>query len=484
MPPRLTPKGFSTFIAFNSCARKTLGNPSRSLSVYRPGCLQRHPLPCPSKRVSDKRSIHATAPSRAAAKNPYEVLGVKPDATAAEIKKTYFSLARKYHPDTNSDKGAREKFVEIQEAYDILKDEKKRAAYDQYGSASQSPGFDPNAFAGFGRGQGFPGFAGGFAGGDFGGSSRRASGDLFEQLFNSFAGQGGPRAGPRGNIRGDDIEASLSINFLEACKGTKKKVTITPVTDCGTCSASGLKPGVERTTCSTCKGTGSRTFVIDSGFQMSSTCNACDGVGSTVPRGGECGSCGGAGKVRTKQTIQVNIPVGAEDGMAIRIPNAGDAPLMGKGPKGDLYIRLHVTSSNLFTRQGGNLYYQARIPFHRALLGGIVRVPTLDGEVDVRIPGGTQQGEEMVLKGRGVSYLHGGGNGDLFVKFALQIPRSLTKRQRELLEAYADDVEKRTPGGKSAKDPKSEPLSVDNDSGGVPPEEGSERTKEEKRATG
>jgi len=186
----------------------------------------------------------------------------------------------------------------------ILKDEKKRADFDAYGSASQNPGFDPNGFSGFsgfGAG-GFPGFGG------FRQPQGRGS-DLFEELFSSFGGDAGPRRSRR-NQQGDDVQATLTINFLEACKGTKKKVTVTAVNDCSTCSATGLKPGTQRTTCSTCKGTGSQTFVISNGFQMASTCQACGGVGTTIPRGGECSPCGGAGKVRMKSTIDVSIPAG------------------------------------------------------------------------------------------------------------------------------------------------------------------------------
>lgn len=186
-----------------------------------------------------------------------------------------------------------------------MKDDKKRAAYDQYGSASQQPGFDPNAFSGFGGGAG-----GGFGGfqdfaSAFGGGGRGASSDLFEQLFGSL---GGGRS--RGPSRGADLEAHVSISFLDACKGATRKVTISPVTNCGTCSGSGLKAGAKRSTCSACGGTGNRTFVIDNGFQMASTCNVCNGVGSTVPRNGQCGSCGGVGKVRTRKTVDVSIPAG------------------------------------------------------------------------------------------------------------------------------------------------------------------------------
>ncbi|TFK41328.1 hypothetical protein BDQ12DRAFT_679272 [Crucibulum laeve] len=456
MPPRVPTQGFSSFIAFYSCSRQVAGIGSRAFSIYRSRCLR---TPTANSqhlvragRITDKRTLHATAPCRAP-KNPYEVLGLKPDASAADIKKTYFSLARKYHPDTNPDKNARDKFVEIQEAYDILKDDKKRAAFDQYGSASQQQGFDPNAFSG----GGFPGFGGGgFGGGGFArggfsgfedlgaafGAGRRGSSDLFEQLFGASAGRT-RGSGFSENVRGADIEAAVNVSFLDACKGTKKKVSYSPVINCTSCSGTGLKEGAKRSTCTTCNGSGTQTFVIDNGFHMASTCRTCSGTGSTIPRGSQCSTCGGVGKVRTTKTIDVDIPAGVEDGMSIRVSNAGDAAMSGKGSAGDLLVRVNVAPSKVFKRQGSNLYHEIRIPFYTAILGGRVRVPTLDGDVDVRVPGGTQQGEEMVLKGRGVPSVYGGSNGDLFVAFSVGLPRSLSKRQRELLQAYTDDMEGR-----------------------------------------
>ncbi|KAJ3718351.1 hypothetical protein C8R42DRAFT_585952 [Lentinula raphanica] len=456
MPPRVPTRGFSSFISFYSCVKPSIPAP-QSFSARQFRCLHSATQNTftktltPAKRPGDKRAFHASSP-HAAPKDPYEVLGVKRDASAADIKKTYFSLARKYHPDTNPDKTAQNKFIEIQEAYDVLKDEKKRAAYDQYGAASQQPGFDPNAFSGFGGagGAGFGGFQD-FASA-FGGGGRGGSSDLFEQLFSQF-GAGGRRRGPQ---RGADLETYISISFLEACKGTTRKVTITPVTNCDTCSGSGLKAGAKRTTCTTCGGSGTRTFVIDSGFQMSSTCNACDGVGSTVPRSGQCGSCGGVGKVRTRKTVDVSIPPGVEDGMVIRIPNSGDAPISGTGLAGDLLVRLNVASSKQFQRQGSNLYHSVKIPLHTALLGGRVRVPTLDGDVDVRVPSGTQPGEEMKLRGRGVPRVDRNDTGDLFVTFSVVLPRSLTDKQRKLLQEYADDVEGRTPSSNEPSKSKKE----------------------------
>ncbi|KAF9229582.1 hypothetical protein BS17DRAFT_688229 [Gyrodon lividus] len=440
MISRFPSRGLSSFISFYACARQQTKPARRTFSAYHPLNAQSHHTQKHKTRA--KRVFHTSASLSAGTKNPYEVLGVSKDASAAEIKKIYFALARKYHPDTNPDKDAQEKFVQIQGAYDTLKDEKKRAAYDQYGAASQQPGFDPNAFA---RNP-FGGAAGGF--GDFseafGGGS--AQGDLFSQLFGgAFGGRARSAAGFSQSAKGADIEARVSVTFMDACKGTVRSVNVNPVSTCSTCTGTGLKRGAKRATCSSCHGTGTRTFVIDSGFQMASTCGTCFGTGSTIPRGSQCDGCGGQGHVRSKKTVSVDIPPGVEDGMTIRVPSAGDASLSGKGSYGDLLVRVSVAPSKIFRRQGANLHHEARIPVHTALLGGRVRVPTLDGHVDVRVPTGTQHGEEMVLRNHGVTSVFGGDKGDLFVSFAVQLPRSLTGRQREILQQYADDVEGRNP---------------------------------------
>ncbi|KAI5991559.1 DnaJ protein [Pisolithus albus] len=440
---RFTSQGFSSFVSFYACARQQLTHSYRN----HPGtCPRLPPLDAPTHHVSrskckSKRGFHTSAPLSAGAKNPYEVLGVGKDASSADIKKAYFSLARKYHPDTNPDKGAQQRFLEIQEAYDTLKDDKKRAAYDQYGSASQQPGFDPNAFA---RNPFANAGAGGFAGfQNFSEAFGSAQGDLFSQLFGgAFGGRARP-GGFQQSSRGSDVEARVNVSFMDACKGTSLNLNVNPVTTCPTCSGTGLKRGAKRATCSACHGTGTQTFVIDSGFQMASTCGACFGTGSTVPRGSQCFTCGGQGHIRTKKTVKVDIPPGVEDGMTIRVPAAGDAPLSGKGNHGDLLVRVGVSPSKIFRRQGANLHHEARIPMHVAILGGRIRVPTLDGHVEVRVPGGTQHGEEMVLRDHGVPSVFGSGKGDLFVSFIVQLPRSLSKRQREILQQYADDVEGR-----------------------------------------
>ncbi|KAN0124722.1 hypothetical protein V8E52_001274 [Russula decolorans] len=433
MSLRLPSQGVHSLISYYSCPRSTI-NPLSMRSMATLYHLRDAKLPTCARSQFSKRFFHASRPSHAP-KDPYQLLGVGKDATPAEIKKVYFSLARKYHPDTNPDKNAQDKFVEIQEAYDILKDEKKRAAFDQYGAASQQPGFDPEAFA---RNP----FAGGF-GSTFGHGGGQS--DLFDQLFGALGGRGrGGNSGFTQNIRGADIEASVGVSFMEAAKGTSRTIKVNPVVDCGACTGTGLKAGSQRSKCPTCNGSGTRTFVIDSGFQMASTCPTCQGVGTVIPRGHHCRECDGIGKVRGRKSVKVDIPAGIEDGMTIRVPNAGDAPDHGKGPAGDVLVRVNVAASKVFRRQGSNVYHDARIPLHTALLGGRVRVPTLDGDVDVRVPGSTQQGQEMVLKSHGIQPVFGGEKGDLFVTFTVQIPRSLTDRQREILQEYADDVEGRS----------------------------------------
>ncbi|GAA5957889.1 hypothetical protein JCM21900_001300 [Sporobolomyces salmonicolor] len=386
-----------------------------------------------AKRASGVRTFHASR--MALAKNPYQVLGVGKDASTSEIKKSYYQLAKKFHPDSNKEKGAKEKFVEIQEAYDTLSDDKKRADFDRFGAASQQPGFDSDAYArassSFG-GAGFGDFFGGGAGGP-------AGADIFESLFGAF-GRGGS-AGPRQSPVGDDIEISLSVPFIDAAKGSSRTVAISPVVDCHTCKGSGMKEGMKKTTCGSCGGSGTRTFTIQSGFQMASTCAACGGSGHVAPPGSNCGTCAGVGKVRERRTVEVKIPPGVDDGMKIRIDGKGDAPLGGKGRTGDLYVRVNVLPSKVFTRQGSNLYENISVPFYTAILGGKAPVKTLDRDVEVKVPSGTQPGEEMVLRGRGVKKLYKDEHGDLIVRFNVAMPRSLTPAQRRILEQYVAETE-------------------------------------------
>lgn len=314
----------------------------------------------------------------------------------------------------------------------MLSDSKKKAAFDQYGTTDGSPGFDPFGGAGGPGGfGGFGGFGGGFGG--FGGGGASAGGpsasDIFEGLFGSaFGGSGGrgrsQTQGFAGETRGEDLEVNVSISFEEACRGASRSIVTNPVERCQPCSGGGLKPGARKSSCAACGGTGARTFVIQGGYQMNTTCPACGGSGLSVKQEDQCTSCEGVGRVRGRRTVQVNIPAGVDDGAKVRVDGAGDVPLQGAGRPGALYVRVNVQPSKTWRRQGANLYFPAALPVHTAILGGRVRVPTLDGDVELRVPAGTQVGDEMLLRGRGVPNLaRRSEKGDLLVQFEVQIPR-------------------------------------------------------------
>jgi molecular chaperone DnaJ len=393
------------------------------------------------------QAFHAS-PSSHAAKNHYDILGVSKDASAAEIKRAYYGLAKKYHPDTNKDPGAKEKFTEAQQAYEVLSDSDKRAAYDRFGGAAfdQNGGFDPNA-AGFGAGAGaggpFSGF-GGFGGGGFGGGF--GANINMDDIFGAFTGgRHGRRRGPfQATVMvGEDIEVQTSISFMDAAKGTTKTVYITPMVHCNSCGGSGLKSGKKRSSCRTCGGSGTIN-IVQGPFQMSSTCNACGGVGTSIPRGSECNSCGGDGVVREKRQISIDIPAGVEDGMRLRIAGEGDSPPAEPGAqtqRGDLFVSIRVAPDKRFNRAGSDVLYTASIPFTTALLGGEVTVPTLDGEVKVRVGTGTSTGDKITLPGMGMRRLNSRrGNGDLRVEFKVALPKYLTPNQRTILEVLADEM--------------------------------------------
>lgn len=425
---------------------------------------------CPSNTAShfQKRNFHSSRPQQADSKDPYSVLGVKKDAAQAEIKKAYYSLAKKFHPDVNKEPGAKERYQNVQEAYDTLSDEQKRAAYDRFGPMSQQPGFDPNAFAsgaGFGAGSPF----GDMFGGD--------PGDVFSSLFGAFGGGRSGRPGQQSQNQvfvGDDLEASITIPFAEMAKGTTRTVSVTPIVDCPKCKGSGAREGAKAQTCSPCKGTGTITFVVQSGFTMASTCQSCSGSGTRIAEKDLCSTCGGVGKVRDSKEVEVKIPAGVEDGMKIKLTAQGNAPVGGgkNGRPGDLYVRVNVAPSRIFRRQGSNIYTEVKIPFHSALLGGTARVPTLDNEIEVHIPRGTQPGEELVLKGRGVKHLYKQWVGDLIVKFNVTIPRSLNPDQRAALMDYvaATEGNKTTKTSSSASTSTSPPPSSNDQQPDLKPE--------------
>lgn len=417
----------------------------------------------PSAWPSQRRAFSATSPNEAV-KDPYQTLGVSKGASASEIKKAYYTLAKKYHPDTNKDANAKERFSEAQSAYELLQDPKKKQMWDQYGAAAfdESAGFDPrggaggNPFAGAagagaaGAGGPFQGFGGGF-GSEFN----------FEDLFGAFTGQGRRGRGGRPTpfqeeiLVGENIEVYTNISFMEAAKGIAKDVFVTPLVRCDTCKGGGLRKGSQRQKCSACKGTGTKVHFMQQGFQMASTCDVCGGQGVSIPRGSECGTCGGNGVVRQRKTVHVDIPGGVEDGMRLRIAGEGDAAPTGiaanpdaKSAQGDLYVFIRVAPDSRFSRNGADVLYTATIPLTTALLGGEVDVPTLDGEVKVKVATGTGTGDKITLGGMGMRRLGGrrAASGDLRVEFKVGMPKYLSANQRTILEMLADEM-----GDKTAK---------------------------------
>lgn len=388
------------------------------------------------------------------------MLGVKKDASTSDIKKAYYALAKKYHPDTNKDAGAKDRFAEAQSAYELLSDPKKKEAWDQYGAAAfdQGAGFDPSGGAGgpFGGAGGFGGFAGFGNGGGFGGADIN-----FEDIFGAFTGGARRGRGSRQSpfqeeiLVGENIEVQTNISFMDAAKGCTKEILITPLVQCKTCGGGGLKKGQSRSQCKKCGGTGTRVHFMQAGFQMASTCDACGGQGVVIPRGGECGTCNGIGVVRERKTVSLDIPGGVEDGMRLRVSGEGDAPPTGtaanpdaRSTRGDLYVFIRVAPDSKFQRAGADVLYTASIPLTTAVLGGEVTVPTLDGETKVKVPTGTGTGDKITLGGMGMKKLGArrGATGDLRVEFKVAMPKYLTSNQRTILEMLAEEM-----GDKTAK---------------------------------
>jgi len=422
--------------------------------------------------TQDKQCFHTTRRLLATPNDPYGVLGVNKGATAAEIKKSYYGLAKKFHPDTNKDPTAKDKFAEIQSAYEILSDPKKREQFDQFGAA----GFDTSG----GPGPGGHPFGGGHPFSGFGNAGGFGANINFEDLFSAFTGgRGGPFGGAAGGfsggrgggfqqfMQGEDIEIQATISFAEAAKGTAKTINIVPMVTCHTCSGGGLKKGSKRSNCRACGGTGTRVHFASGGFQMASTCGECGGSGTGIPRGSECSTCGGDGVVRERKTLTVDIPAGIENGMRLRVVGEGDAPPTGRAPepnvkaaRGDLYVLVRVIPDPKFTRSGSDILYTATIPLTTAILGGEISIPTLDGNTKVRVPTGTNTGDKTSLAGKGMPKLGGrrGGYGDLRVEFKVAMPKHLSSNQRTIVEMLADEMGDKTAkrimnfGGKKVED--------------------------------
>ena len=351
----------------------------------------------------------------------YDVLGVNKSASKEEIKKAYRKLALKYHPDkTKGDKTSEEKFKEASEAYHVLSDEKRKTNYDQFGHA---------AFEGAGGGsQGFGGF-------DFNSSSFS---DIFEDFFGDFGGGGSSK---RSSNRGNDLRYDVSINLEDAYKGLEKNVKYTTYKKCSSCSGSGAAKGSKPIKCSYCSGRG-KVRTNQGFFTIQQTCPQCSGYGETI--GDPCKTCSGNGKVQGSENVTVKIPKGVDDGTRIRLSGKGEAGSKG-GSNGDLYLFISIDNHNIFKRSEENLYYELPISFSNATLGTNVEVPSIDGgKSKIKIPSGTQHGKQFRLKGKGMPVLRRNVFGDLYIKVVTQVPTSLSKRQKEILEEF-NEIESNKP---------------------------------------
>jgi molecular chaperone DnaJ len=340
----------------------------------------------------------------------YEILGADRDTSEAELKKKFRKLAMQYHPDKNpGDKEAEEKFREVGQAYDVLKDPEKKAAYDRYGHA---------AFEGNSAGPGGPGGAG--AAGGFS--------DIFEDLFGDFMGGGG---GQRQSQRGSDLRFNIDLDFSEAYSGLKRDIKINTYVMCGGCKGTGGEEGAQPMTCGTCNGAG-KVRSSQGFFMVERACPNCGGNGQIISK--PCRPCGGEGRVQREKTINVNIPAGVDDGTRIRVSGEGEAGPNGTA-NGDLYLFVQLKPHSLFNRDGADLLIEAKVPMTLAALGGSVDVPTPSGgKVRVTIPAGTQSGHRFRLRGKGMPIINRSNKGDLYVDVYTEIPVSLSKQQRKVLE--------------------------------------------------
>jgi len=346
----------------------------------------------------------------------YDVLGVNKNSTADQIKTAYRKLAVKFHPDKNKgDKASEEKFKEASEAYHVLSDNERKQSYDNFGHAA----FENGA-----------GGKGGFGNFDFSSSFS----DIFEDFFSDFGGRSG-RKSRRTNFRGADLRYDLSITLEEAYTGKKQDIKFSTSEKCNTCGGSGSKPGHDAGSCSMCGGHG-QVRSNQGFFTVQQTCPQCSGTGEEITN--PCNNCGGQGKKQTSKRLSVTIPKGVDDGTRIRLAGKGEAGTKGAG-SGDLYLFINVYSHELFKRSDENLFFERPISIADAALGTSIEIPTINGgKAKIKIPSGTQSGKQFRLKDKGMPYMRGSGNGDLYVQVNTEVPVSLNKEQKELLEKFRE----------------------------------------------
>lgn len=350
----------------------------------------------------------------------YEVLGVPRQASADDLKKAYRKLAMEHHPDRNPGNGEAEaKFRELSEAYEVLKDEQKRAAYDRFGHAAFEQGGGPRP------GQGAGGFEFNFGAG---------FADVFDEIFGDFmGGRRGGGGGGGGQSRGADLRYDMELELEDAFKGLKAKIQVNASQICEACNGNGAAPGSKPVTCPTCAGRG-RVRAQQGFFTIERTCPTCGGGGKVIET--PCANCAGTGRTRRERTLQVDVPPGVEDGTRIRLANEGEAGLRG-APPGDLYIFLSVKPHKIFQRDGANIFCRVPIPMVTAALGGSIEVPSIDGSrVEVKIGPGTQTGQQYRLRNKGMSILRSPGRGDMYVEAQVETPVNMTKRQEDLLREF------------------------------------------------
>ncbi len=358
----------------------------------------------------------------------YDVLGLARGATADEIKKAYRKKAKELHPDRNADNPeAESQFKEANEAYEVLKDADKKAAYDRFGHAAFEGGMGGGPRPGGGMGGGNADFASAFS-------------DVFDDLFGDF--MGGRQGGRQRAARGADLRYNLRVTLEEAYNGLQKTIKVPTSIQCDECQGSGAEGGAEPTTCPTCSGLG-KVRATQGFFTVERTCPTCSGLGQIIKN--PCNSCGGAGRVQKERALSVNIPAGVETGTRIRLAGEGEAGMRG-GPPGDLYIFIEVEPHKIFERDGAELHCRVPVAMTVAALGGDIEVPTIDGgRSRVKIPSGSQSGRQMRLRGKGMPALRGGASGDMFIELAVETPVNLTSKQKELLREFESLAEDNNP---------------------------------------